>query len=110
MLGLGLVKELLKRDNAVVFAGARNPSAAPELTELVEKHPGKVHIIKLTSADVEDNKAAAAHIQSVAGRLDVVIANAGVMQYVGPSLEASVESVQEHFTVRRARGAVRGAG
>jgi norsolorinic acid ketoreductase len=42
----------------------------------VAKH-SNVHPIKLTSADVADNAAAAAEIEKIAGHLDVVIANAG---------------------------------
>ena len=60
-----------------MFAGARNPSTAIDLQRLVESHPGRVHIVKLTSCDRRDNEAAVAEIKNVAGRLDVVIANAG---------------------------------
>jgi NAD(P)-dependent dehydrogenase (short-subunit alcohol dehydrogenase family) len=76
ILGLGFVKVLLQRD-AVVFAGARNPSAAIELHELAKTNPEKLHILKLTSADEADNHAAIEDIKRIAGRLDVVIANAG---------------------------------
>lgn len=61
----------------IVFAGARNPSAATELQALARSFPGKVHPIKLISSDQETNTAAAEEIRRVAGRLDVVIANAG---------------------------------
>lgn len=60
-----------------MFAGARDPSKAVALQELAAKNPNVVHIVKLTSGEVEDNKAAAAEIERIAGRLDVVIANAG---------------------------------
>ena len=78
-LGLGLVTALAHRDNATVFAGARNPSAATALHALTKEFPGKVHIVKLTSCDKEDNEAAINEIRSIAGRLDVVIANAGTV-------------------------------
>lgn len=60
-----------------MFAGARDPSKAVALQELAAKNPNVVHIVKLTSGEVEDNKVAAAEIERIAGRLDVVIANAG---------------------------------
>lgn len=75
--GLGIVTELAGHDNTIVFAGARNPDAAKDLHALVEKHPGKVHIVKLISADRAGNDVAVEEIKATAGRLDVVIANAG---------------------------------
>ena len=76
-LGLAIVTALASRDDTIVFAGARNPSAATDLHALVEKYPGKVHLVKLVSGDRTGNEAAVAHVKAVAGRLDVVIANAG---------------------------------
>jgi len=61
----------------MVFAGPRSPTAAADLHTLVQQYPGKVHIVKLTSCDEAENKAAVATITDIAGRLDVVIANAG---------------------------------
>jgi NADP-dependent 3-hydroxy acid dehydrogenase YdfG len=56
----------------------RQPGAAAELQALAKAHPGKLHLIKLTSADEADNFAAVEQIKQIAGRLDVVIANAGM--------------------------------
>jgi hypothetical protein len=74
--GLGLVKALATRPEAIVFAGARNPSSANELGELA-KTQKNVHVLKLTSCDEADNRAAVAEIKRTAGALHVVIANAG---------------------------------
>jgi NAD(P)-dependent dehydrogenase (short-subunit alcohol dehydrogenase family) len=71
------VKSLLSRSNIVIFAGARDPSKATDLQALEKEHPGRLHIVKLTSTNEVENKAVAEHIKSVIGRLDVVIANAG---------------------------------
>jgi NAD(P)-dependent dehydrogenase (short-subunit alcohol dehydrogenase family) len=87
LLGLGLVTALAQQDNVVVFAGARNPAVAADLHALVQQHPGKVHIVKLTSCDKTENEAAVDMIKSIASRLDVVIACAGTcfssMSFVG---------------------------
>lgn len=77
MLGLGLVKQLLDRENAIVFAGARNPSAADDLQALAQKYSDKLHILKLISSDKYTNEAAAAEVNNITGKLDIVIANAG---------------------------------
>ncbi|KAF7326004.1 NAD(P)-binding protein [Mycena kentingensis (nom. inval.)] len=100
-IGLGLAKELATRPNAIVFAGARNP-AAEALAELSAVHKN-VHPMKLTLCDEEDNKAAVAEIEKTAGRLDVVIANAGElhgsasMQFLTSALPIS--DLREKFEV-----------
>jgi NAD(P)-dependent dehydrogenase (short-subunit alcohol dehydrogenase family) len=78
VLGLGLVKALVGRDNIIVFAGVRDLSRATELEALAKEFAGKLHIIKLVSADEAGNRAAIEEIKAKAGRLDVVIANAGL--------------------------------
>ncbi|EIN05948.1 NAD(P)-binding protein [Punctularia strigosozonata HHB-11173 SS5] len=98
-LGFGIVAALVARDNVVVFAGVRNPSSADALTNLGAKHPGKLHIVQLTSADKADNERAVAEITAKVGRLDAVIANAGILSWVGPSVEAPVNEVARHFEV-----------
>jgi len=98
-IGLGLVTALARRDNTVVFAGARNPSAATALQALVKGFPGKVHIVKLTSCDKKENEAAVKQINTIAGRLDVVIANAGILNYIGSALETPAENIREHFEI-----------
>jgi NAD(P)-dependent dehydrogenase (short-subunit alcohol dehydrogenase family) len=65
----------------------------------VEAHPDKVRIVKLTSGEETDNKAAVAEIQSIAGRLDVVIANAGIGLATGSVLETSPQTMSDHFAV-----------
>jgi NAD(P)-dependent dehydrogenase (short-subunit alcohol dehydrogenase family) len=96
--GLGLVTTLARRENVIIFAGARNPAAAADLQELVQKYPGKVHIVKLTSCDKAENEAAVATIKAIAGRLDVVIANAGMSVYLS-SFEFSRRDIlsRRHF-------------
>jgi len=98
-IGFGLVTALAARDNVVVFAGARNPSAAKDLHALAQKYPGRVHIVKLTSGDKAENEAAIAEVKTTAGRLDVVIANAGISQYYGTSLVTPTEEMHVHYEV-----------
>ncbi|KZO92377.1 NAD(P)-binding protein [Calocera viscosa TUFC12733] len=98
-VGLALVTELLARDDTVVFAGARNPSAAKDLHALEAKYTGKLHTVKLTSGDKADNDAAVAKIKEIAGHLDVVIANAGISNSFTHTADIPLEEVREHFEV-----------
>jgi NAD(P)-dependent dehydrogenase (short-subunit alcohol dehydrogenase family) len=97
--GLALVQHLVVRENVVVFAGVRDPVSANALNELVSQHKSKIHVIKLLSADEENNRAAAEEIKRVAGRLDVVIANAGILKSPSAVLHAPQENMLQHFTV-----------
>jgi len=58
-----------------------------------------VHAIKLTSADKADNDAALAEVQKVAGRLDVVIANAGASAGFAATGEVPLGSMRADFEV-----------
>jgi len=98
-IGLGLVTSLATRPDVVVFAGARNPAAANDLKALETKYPGKVHTVKLTSANRTDNVAAIEEIKRVTGKLDVVIANAGIAKFWGTILNTPEEEMREHWEV-----------
>ena len=94
-----MVQALAGRSNAVVFAGARDPSRATDLNALVKAHPDRVHVLKIISADRENNKAAIEEVKRVAGRLDIVIANAGINNSYEPALEVPIEEMVDHFEV-----------
>jgi NAD(P)-dependent dehydrogenase (short-subunit alcohol dehydrogenase family) len=122
--GLAIAQVLATRPDTIVFAGAREPAAAAELQALAKSHPGALHVVKLTSANEADNRAAVEEIKRVAGRLDVVIANAGAMprsdlvrtrshaepgiaKWTGEAVTAPLDAMREHFEVRvLLRGAV----
>lgn len=98
-IGLGFVVFLAARPDTIVFAGARNPDAASDLKALASKYSNKVHIVELVAADKAGNEAAVAEIKRVAGRLDVVIANAGLGNFIGSILETTPEAMREHYEV-----------
>ncbi|KAJ7166389.1 aflatoxin biosynthesis ketoreductase-like protein nor-1 [Mycena crocata] len=96
-IGYGLVVALAARENTVVFAAARDPTAQ-SLKDLSAKYPN-VHPIKLTSGDKTDNEAAIAEIKKTAGQLDVIIANAGIAKYYGPLATTPLSEFREHWEV-----------
>ncbi|KAL1740426.1 hypothetical protein HDZ31DRAFT_85439 [Schizophyllum fasciatum] len=98
-IGLALVALLTERPNTIVFAGARNPDAAYDLQALVGKHPNRVYTVELKACDEEGNARAIEQIRQRTGQLDVVIANAAVCKDMGPLLNATADSMREHFDV-----------
>ncbi|KAI5474262.1 short-chain dehydrogenase/reductase SDR family protein [Pseudohyphozyma bogoriensis] len=98
-LGLGFVTALSLRPNTIVYAGARDPFSATKLQELADAHPGVVKIVKLESALAEDAKAAAAVIEKEHGKLDVVIANAGIGKDSSPVADVLLDALDEHLRV-----------
>lgn len=76
-LGLAFVRICLERGDRV-WAGVRQPQKSPQLAELLEKYPQKLHLIPL---DVTDNAAIESTWQQIhteAGALDLLINNAGI--------------------------------
>jgi len=96
-IGHGLAALLAARPNTIIFAGARDP-AAQSLKDLSAKYPN-VHPIKLTSGDQANNEAVASKIQSTAGQLDVVIANAGIANHYGPVATTPASQFRDHWEV-----------
>lgn len=76
-LGIVLTRILALRDDTIVFAGARNPSESSDLLTLAGRFPKKVQLITFIPGDRESNIKTVNDIRRSAGRLDVVIANAG---------------------------------
>ncbi|EJU05887.1 NADP-binding protein [Dacryopinax primogenitus] len=98
-IGLELVNQLITRPDTIVFACARNPPSATALHDLAAKHTGRLHILKLNSADRGDNDGSFAEVERIAGKLDVLIANAGICSWFGPGLEVPEEVMLDHFRV-----------
>ncbi len=61
-----------------MYAGVRDVTKASALQELSQKHAGRISIVKYVSGDADGNAQLAKEIQEKHGRLDTVIANAGM--------------------------------
>jgi NAD(P)-dependent dehydrogenase (short-subunit alcohol dehydrogenase family) len=100
-IGLEIVKQLSERSDVLIFAGVRDVKAAQSsgLGPIIASNPKKVHAIQVTSADEEDNRAAAAEVEKVAGKIDVVIANAGTGFAWVPATTVNTKDFSEHWRV-----------
>ena len=79
-VGFALVAHIVAtHPNAFVYAGVRDITKASALAELHQKYPGRIGIVKYVSADAEGNAQLAKEIQAKHGRVDTVIANAGML-------------------------------
>ncbi|MCJ1423021.1 hypothetical protein MMC29_000902 [Sticta canariensis] len=94
-IGSELVSQLSQQSStSVVYAGVRNPSAAPET---FSSNP-KIHIIQLDVLRQSDVDAAAETIRKHTGSLDVLISNAGTGTGVFLA-KCSTELIQENLEI-----------
>jgi len=76
-IGFGLAERYASRPDTLVFAGARDPSKADKLQQLAKQHKN-VRIVQLAVTSDADHQAAAKQVEAEAGRVDVLLANAGI--------------------------------
>ncbi|KAF9475362.1 NAD(P)-binding protein [Pholiota conissans] len=99
-IGLALVEVIAAKDStAIIYAGARNPSSASELAQLAAQHPGRIVIVKYISGEKEGNDTIAKEIGDKHGRVDTLIANAGVNTWFGQVHEMPIKDFEDHFAV-----------
>lgn len=102
-IGKGLVATLLSRPNTTVIAGVRDPSASTsqELSSLPVASGSKLITIKLDSTSLTDPEAARTTLESDHGltKLDVIVANAGILHQFGPVLETPAKDFTDLFAV-----------
>ena len=99
-IGFGLVSALAARPNTLVYATARDPSKADQLQQLAKQHDN-LHVVKLEVQSDDDHAAAVRQIEAEAGRVDVVVANAGLSmnEAFGLTDKAPLALMQQHYEV-----------
>ncbi|GAA6040945.1 hypothetical protein JCM8097_003201 [Rhodosporidiobolus ruineniae] len=97
-IGFEVVKQLSSRMDVLIFAGARTPDKADALNSLA-RVIGKIEVVKLESPNEEDAQAVAKVIEEKAGKLDVLIANAGIANYYLPLVDCKPSYFREMFEV-----------
>ncbi|KAM3074406.1 hypothetical protein ACMFMG_002787 [Clarireedia jacksonii] len=99
-IGLGLVSNFLARENAIVVAAVRSPTAsANAFATLPVGTSSKLIVVKIDSTVLSDAADAVKELKEVHGirRLDVVVANAGIATHFGTILDVTPSQVQEHI-------------
>jgi NADP-dependent 3-hydroxy acid dehydrogenase YdfG len=82
--------QMLAGEGAAVSLVARRRDRLDELSAAIESAGGRTLVIEADATDEDQVRAAVAQTVAELGRLDVVIANAGVM-LLGPIIDAPVE-------------------
>lgn len=77
-LGLEFTRQYLDA-GAAVIATCRDPTAADDLARLGERYAGRLDVVPLTLPDEAGIAALAAHVGQRNARLDLVVANAGIL-------------------------------
>lgn len=95
-IGKEIVRELAARGYAV-YLGARNTQRGQDAALDVAREGGDVRFVKLDLADSETIRAAAEKLGREAGKLDVLVNNAGVALEREPPGTANVALVKETF-------------
>ncbi|UKZ78910.1 hypothetical protein TrVFT333_006656 [Trichoderma virens FT-333] len=101
-IGFQLAKEFLSRDNTVLIAAVRNPdntSSTKPLLELPHGTESSLIIVKIDSLDTPSAASGIASISNQIDHLDLVIANAGILNQFGPVSEMSPDEISAHVAV-----------
>ena len=75
-IGYGITERLAARPNVLIYAAARDPSRADKLQQLTARF-STVRIVRLSVESDADHAAAVEQVEAEAGRVDIVLANAG---------------------------------
>ena len=99
-IGFGLTERIAARPDTLVFAGARDPAKADKLQQLAKQHTN-IRVVQLAVTSDADHKAAAKQVEAEAGRVDVLLANAGISNADAyEKVEAlSLDKLRENFEV-----------
>jgi len=98
-IGYAMTENLTHKQDVVIYAGARNVEGSVKLNQLAAKHADKVKVVKLEATSEDDIKAVVKLIEAEHGRIDVVIANAGIFKNFDTVLNTKAADYQEHFDV-----------
>ncbi|KAK4699898.1 hypothetical protein P7C70_g6356, partial [Phenoliferia sp. Uapishka_3] len=97
-IGLGLVKEALKRDQtAVVFATARDVSKAESLRALEKEYPGRLIPVAVDMLDEGTISAAVTNVKKHTATLDTIIINAGILLGGGRVQDLSAKDLLDNL-------------
>lgn len=98
-IGLEFVRQLLERNStSLVAACCREPSRAKDLEAIQAKHPGRLHVVELDVTNDEEVLQLPSRLPtSFAGRVDVLINNAGILFSENSIADVTRQHMEETF-------------
>ncbi|GAA6003676.1 uncharacterized protein JCM10292_000681 [Rhodotorula paludigena] len=97
-IGLAIAATLAEREHALVFAAVRDPAKADALKALA-KETGRIELLQYESPSEDSAKALAQAIEEKAGKVDVVISNAGTQTDYEPITTVASHHLTTSFNV-----------
>ena len=99
-LGYAVTERLAARSSTLVYAGARDPAKADKLQQLATKY-ANVRVVQLRVDSDADHQAAAKQVEAEAGRVDVLLANAGISESDAYEMTnaQTIDKLRQHFEV-----------
>ncbi|RDW61945.1 hypothetical protein BP6252_11378 [Coleophoma cylindrospora] len=101
--GRAFVEEYLSHTDTTVIASVRDPSTetSTALQTIVCSHGSRLVIVKIDSLSPTDPQQAIEILkaQYEIQKLDIVIASAGIANYLGPALETPIDILQNHLVI-----------
>ena len=99
-IGYAVTEKLAKRPNTLIYAGVRDPSKADKLQQLAKQHKS-LRVVKLSVDSDAEHAAAVKLVEAEAGRVDVLLANAGIAREEGllRTDKLLAEELRVHFEV-----------
>jgi norsolorinic acid ketoreductase len=102
-IGKGFVQTYVSRPDTIVVATTRDLESASSkaLSSLPTGKGSKIIVVKLDANREEDAQEAVEELKATHGinHIDIVIANAGIGEFVGPTMSTPVSAFQNHFNV-----------
>ena len=103
-IGKGLLKAYAQRSNTTVVAAIRddpNSAAAKELLSLSTAKDSKIIVAQYDAGSKAAAEGLTTYLENEhhIDRLDIVVANAGILHHYGPAKNVTPEELQEHLMV-----------
>jgi len=97
-IGYAITEKIVARPNTLVFATARDPTKADKLQQLAKQY-SNLRVVKLSVDSDADHASAAKQVEAEAGRVDILLANAGIAndEAMVRTGKLSVDQLRQHF-------------
>lgn len=101
-IGKGLLSTLILRPETTVIAAVRDVAFSKKTLSSIPVGPGsKLIVVKIDSTSATDPVAAVEELKTQHGisKIDVLVSNGGIMDFIGTVLDTPADKVRKHFEI-----------